>query len=490
MSVEEAERSATRPVAAIAIGSTLLLLVVAGRYGYHRDELYFVEAGKHLDWGYVDQPPFTPLIARLAESWFPNNLFALRFVPAIATGCVVVAGAALARELGANRKGQIFAAIAVAGAGFPLGVGHLLATATFDFLWWMVLLWLFARLLRTNDVRLWVAMGAVAGVAMLNKDLVPLLAVSLAIGLAIERRWDLLRTRWLPAGAAVALTIAAPNLIWQAANSWPQMEMSRALARRLGVVNRVTLLPGQVLLAGPLLLFFTVIGVRWLLQSDEGRRFRPLLWAWIAGIVISLITAGRPYYPIPLTIAIVVVGVVARTRTGGSMRLATTLLVVNAVFTVPTALPLLPLSTLSSTGFADVNEAVAETVGFPELAQQVKVVVDGLPAQERAGVILLTFTYGEAGALDHFGPALGLPPAYSPHNSYSYFRQPTDDTATVVAVRFDREAIEPYFDSCDQVATVDNSYHIKNEAYGTPIWVCRGLRGSWSDIWPRIRKYS
>lgn len=461
-------------------------MLVSTRYGWHRDELYFLEASKHLDWGFVDQPPFTPFVAWLANRVAPGNLAVLRLLPAIAAGATAVLGGVLARELGAGRRTQILSTAAVAGSGFLLGVGHLLATATFDLLAWMAMLWVAARLLRTGEPRWWVAFGAVAGVALLNKDLAPLLTIVLLAGIAIERRWALLRTRWLVLGGALAVVIAAPNLIWQATNDWPQLQMARALSDRLAVENRVTLLPLQVLFAGPLLAGLLIRGSRWLGRDPEARPFRPLLWAWPAGVVLALVTAGRPYYVLPLTITVLLAGIVASERRGPDRWLPWRV-AVNTALTLPLSLPLLPLSTMSTIGADSVNQAVAETVGWPELADQVATIVDALPAADRGHIVLLTGSYGEAGALDRFGPARGLPPAFSPHNNYWYFRQPTDDDATVVAIRFPLALLEPRFDECEHVADVDNGLDVENEAQGQPIIVCRGLQDTWDDVWPELR---
>ena len=133
---------------------------------------------------------------------------------------------------------------------------------------------------------------------------------------------------------------------------------------------------------------------------------------------------------------------------------------------------------------------MAETVGWPELADQVAAVVGALPADERSTVVLLTGSYGEAGALDRFGPARGLPAAHSAHNSYADFRQPTDDDATVVAVRYDLARLAPHFERCDPVDRVDNGRDIDNEVQGEPIIVCRGLERPWSETWDALRHLS
>lgn len=239
------------------------------------------------------------------------------------------------------------------------------------------------------------------------------------------------------------------------------------------------LLPLQILLLGPFLVPALVRGARWLAAEGAGKPFRPLLWAWPVGIVLTLVSGGRPYYVLPLTFAVALAGIAA---TGVRWRA----LVANGIVAIPLALPLLPLSFVPLV--ATVNETVTETTGWPQLVEQVADVVSTLPPGERDEVILLTATYGEAGAIDLFGPAHGLPQPYSPHNGYADFRRPTDDAATVVAIRFAVDGrIAPHFDECSQVATVDNGLNIDNEVQGQPILVCRGLRGTWGEVWETLR---
>jgi hypothetical protein len=178
-------------------------------------------------------------------------------------------------------------------------------------------------------------------------------------------------------------------------------------------------------------------------------------------------------------------GAVAWTEDGRSRRLVTTLLVLNAVVSLPLSLPVLPESQVEVS--AAVNEAAAETVGWPQLVDQLAGVVDDLPAADREHLVLLAGSYGEAGAIDRFGPARGLPHAYSGHNGYGSFRQPTDDGATVVAVRFAPGELDRWFDSCETVAHVDNGLDVDNEVQGERIVVCRGLEGTWADVWPEMR---
>jgi hypothetical protein len=181
-----------------------------------------------------------------------------------------------------------------------------------------------------------------------------------------------------------------------------------------------------------------------------------------------------------MTITIVLAGVAPTIERHGPRSLLP-FVIPNALVSAVLALPLLPASMASAS--ATVNEAVAETIGWPELAHQVDAVVRSLPPDERATAVVLTGSYGEAGALDRVRTQLGLPHVYSPHNSYADFGRPHDDSATVVAVRFTPAYLHRYFTDCRPAGTVRNAKGIHNEVAGTPITVCRGLRRPWPDTW-------
>ena len=477
---------AWRRLLAVAAVITVVLLVVSNRYGFHRDELYFLEAGQHLAFGYVDQPPLVPVLARLQSALFGASPWALRVVPALVTGVIGLLAGALARELGGSRRGQVWSAVAVGGAGFVLAVGHLLATATFDFAFWLVLIIVVARLLRTGDPRWWTVYGAVAGVALWNKHLPVMLTAAVLVGLAVGRRVDLLATWWLVAGGVVAVGIAAPTLVWQASNGWPQLEMAAALSDRIGGESRATLLPLQLVMLGPLMVPLGIGGLRWM-RGPAGRVFLPLAWAYVAALVLTLASGGRPYYPLPLASALIVAGAVAWSSADVRPRRTVALLGAHVVLGALLALPLLPARVVVTTPIPELNDTLVETIGWRQLTRQVTDAVAGLPASGRDSVVLLTGSYGEAGALDRYGPELGLPEPYSGHNSYADWRRPADPDATVVGVRLRVSSLEEHFGSCREVDQVRFAFTVDNEVDGAPIVVCSGLRGTWDDVWPRLR---
>jgi len=180
----------------VATVVVVVLLSVSGRYGFHRDELYFLMAGRHLDWGFVDQPPLTPLVARLAELVGGTSPAALRVLPALAVGGVVVLAAAMARRFGGGARAQGYSAAAAGGAGVVLAVGHLLSTATFDLLLWTVATWVLVRILDDGDPRWWLAFGATVGVGMQNKFLIGVFAVVVVLSLVVTTGRRVLRGWW------------------------------------------------------------------------------------------------------------------------------------------------------------------------------------------------------------------------------------------------------------------------------------------------------
>jgi 4-amino-4-deoxy-L-arabinose transferase-like glycosyltransferase len=238
-------------VAALVVG---VLIIASGGYGYHRDELYFLRAGQELAFGYVDQPPLTPLLARVAGELFGGSLVGLRLASAVTAGLVVFFTGLLARELGGTRGAQVLAAACMGVSGILLAVGHLLSTSTFDLLAWTALSWAVVRALREGG-RHWLLVGLLAGIGLQNKMLVVFLLAGLAAGLLLVGPHTVLRSRWPWLAAAVALALWAPYLLWQAAHGWPQLALSGAIAAGGSGTSepRWLFLPYQLVLISPLL---------------------------------------------------------------------------------------------------------------------------------------------------------------------------------------------------------------------------------------------
>ena len=290
------QRTPRLGIAVIAAAAFGIEMAVSARYGYVRDELYFLAAGHHPAFGYVDQPPLTPLIARLSAVLSGNTLVGLRVVPALGLAALVVLTAAMSRLLGAGRAGQLLAALAAATCGEYLGAMHELTTTMPDFVFWAVTLYLVMRLLASRDPRWWLAIGGCAGVASEAKWNIAFLLAALAAGFLATDARHLLRSRYLLAGGVIAAALAAPDLIWQAAHGWPSIDVFRTLQDQAGH-NRATYWLAQVLFTGPVLAPVWVTGAVWSIRSGAARVFRPVGIACVIAIVTQFVLGGKAYYP-------------------------------------------------------------------------------------------------------------------------------------------------------------------------------------------------
>ena len=254
-----------------AASSFAVLMIFAGRYGYHRDELYFLACAKRLAWGFVDQPPITPAIARLSQSVAPGSLLFLRVWPALFIAIALVLTVLTARELGAGRVGQVAVAIAAGLCPGAYAAGHVLSTTTLDILLWVVLTLLVLRILRTEDVRLWPAAGLVIGIGLLNKWTIGFLVAGLLLGIVAGPERRLLANRWFAAGVAIAVVLWLPNLWWQGTHGWPQLQMFVDIqASNSGIGPTISWLPLQFAISGFLQAPLWIAGLVRVLRPEGG----------------------------------------------------------------------------------------------------------------------------------------------------------------------------------------------------------------------------
>ena len=467
---------------------TVVLVVFAGGYGYHRDELYFLEAGHHLAWSYADQGPVTPLVARLMSDIAPGSLTVLRIPSAIAAGLVVLLTGLLAGELGGRPRARALAAACAAVGTIVLFNGHLLSTSTLDLLVWTLVSWLVVRAVRTGDNRLWPVAGVVLGLGLLNKPLPAFLAVGLLAGVLIAGPRLLLRNPWVWSGAAIALVLWSPWIAWQASNGWPQIAVSRSIAAGNSTSSQPwwAIVPFQVLLVSPVLAPVWIAGLVRLFRDPAVRPYRFLAWAWVVLAVVFMASAGKPYYLAGLLPALLGAGAVAvdgwldRGRRGLRRGLIGIALVGSAAVSAIIALPLVPADRAGQV--VATNPDVGETIGWPRFTQTIADVYRHVP-----GAVILTSNYGEAGAIDRYGPALGLPHAYSGHNAFGDWGPPPNGSAPVVAVGLDRSDIATTLRDCRLRARIDDGVGIDNDEQGAPVDVCRGPQRPWSAQWSAVK---
>ncbi|MDQ3850973.1 MAG: glycosyltransferase family 39 protein [Actinomycetota bacterium] len=372
-----------------------------------------------------------------------------------------------------------------------LVTGHWLSTSTFDLLTWTAATWLAVRAVRTGDRRLWLVAGVVLGLGLLNKPLPAFLAIGMLAGIAVAgpRRW--LRDPYLWAGAVIALALWSPWLWWQAGHGWPQLDVSRSIAAGASTSSEPwwAIVPFQVLLVSPPLAPVWIAGLVRLLRDPGLRDVRFLAWAWVLLAVVFMATGGKPYYLaglLPVLIGAGSVWVDGRLDHGRPRVRKTVLLATIAVSAAIGALIALPVLPAASTGpVLAVNEDVGETIGWPRFAETVAAVYRTLPSARRA--VILTGNYGEAGAIDRYGPALGLPRAYSGHNAYGEWGPPPDGGAPVIAIGIRPRLLAAHLHDCSVAARIDNHAGVDNAEQGRPVMLCRGPRRPWSQQWPLLR---
>lgn len=480
------------PVSMVVLAVLGLLLANADRYGYHRDELYFRILATHPAWGYVDQPPLTPLLARAAIDVFGDSVWALRVPAALCTAGFVILTALAAREFGGGSRAQTLAALGAGFGAFPLITGHVLLTASLDLVVWAAVLLCVLRALLREQPRWWLVAGLIAGLSLYNKQLLVLLGVSLLGGFLIADRRRL-RSRWLWVGMALALAVGAPNLAYQATHHWPQWTMAKAIAANKGSDDRTFLLPLQLVLFGIPLVPIWVAGLFGLWREARWRAAAAVGWAYPISLVVVFLTAGQGYYPFGLLAIAYAAGCVRTERwltRPARHSLVWSAAAVSAVLGALVALPLLPLRTLGHTPIPAINQAQRDQIGWPTYVAEVAAVWRTLPPSDAKRTVLLAENYGEAGALARYANRFGLPAVYSGLNELWYRGRPPDTATVVIVVGIDDDhLLRASFAHCALAGALDNRVGVDNEEQGNPIRVCRDPAAGWAALWPRFQHY-
>ncbi len=496
---------AARVLLPLALVIFLLHLAIAGGYGWFRDELYYIDAGKRLASGYVEYPPMVALLAAFQRAVFGPSLTALHVLPAVAGAVIVVVTGLMARELGGGRLAQGVAALAATVAPAFVGADALFTMDAFDELWWTLAAYVLLRilaardprrtglaLLGANDGRLWLLFGLVAGVGLLTKLTMLAFGLAVTVGLLLTPARAMLRTRPPYLAAALALAFLLPYVAWQIGHDWATVAFWRNYHH---TQDTATFLTQVVLLMQPLALPLWAAGLWYLLRDPDGAPYRALGWAFLLLLALFLVGHAKSYFLVPVFPPLLAAGAVvlerrARRRPRTPLApLAIGALALGGAALAPVVAPILPPATLASLMPSPV-QPVADRFGWPQFIATLDSVYRALPPRDRARATILAGNYGEAGAISLLGPAAGLPAAISPHNTYYFWDQGTMPGAVVIATDYQQADLTPYFASVRQAATVPAQDGIQNEEVGRPVFVCRGLRLPWSTVWARLKNFS
>jgi len=493
-------KNSLRSDAAVLSAFAAIVLVVhfclANGYGFHRDELQFLDDARHLQWGFTAYPPLTSFCGRIAIALFGISPQVLRLPAAVVNALSLVLVGLIARELGGRRAAQIVALFAV----LPLAIvfSSVLQYNTFDLFAWCVVIFFTARVLRTGDERYWIGAGVGLGLGVLSKYSIAFLVISLVVAIVVlpsQRRH--LRSRWFWYGALVAAAIAAPNLIWLVRHHFITLKMESFIhARDVRHGRADGYYTDQIkftLLGLPL----AIAGLVSLLRSA---RFRLLSFFYIGPFLLFAIAKGRGYYLMPAYPVLYAAGAVALERLliwrAGWVRVSVRAVVIAAMLfdTALVSWAYLPMWRVGSAGWnwqMKHNSDMEDEVGWPEFVAQVAAVRDTLPAEDRGSLAILANNYGEAGALALYGPQNGLPVAISSTNSFHDRGYGPFEPETVIVTGGDLDDQLHNFESCTVAAHVNIPYGVVNEESRDhkEILVCHHLRRPRPVVWSKSQEF-
>jgi hypothetical protein len=488
-----------------------LLIQFAGinHYGWFRDELYYMACGEHLAWGYVDQPPLIALISWFARHVFGNSMFDMRLLPALAGAAVVFLAGWFAREFGGGLFPQLLAALATLLAPAYLAFDSFLSMNAFEPLIWALCALIVIHMAKGGSHVLWVLFGMVAGVGLENKHTMLVFGFAVVAGLLITDQRRLLFSKWVWIGGAVALALFLPNLIWEGRHGWPQIQLVRAGQEYKNYpVGPFRFFLEQILFLQPIQFPVWLAGLVWFFAAPDGKRFRFFGWAYLIVMAVFIGLHGKTYYPLPIYPIFMAGGGVALEKLifGAQRRrwvawAYCVLIVIAGIVSLPFGVPLLPVDSfvrysqilpysrtvkMERDATVELPQLYADMFGWDNMAATVARVYHTIPEAEQRGCAILAGNYGEAGAIDYYGPALGLPKAVSGHNNYYLWgpRNYTGDCVILFGENADRYA--NLFGEARLAATITDQYAMPSEQ-GVHLYICRKPSAPLTILWPNFK---
>ena len=505
----DAREQAHPRVWALAAGLVILQVAFGGRYGLFRDEYYYLACAERLDWGYVDHPPLSIAVLALVRALLGDSLLAVRLLPALLGGALVLLTARLAREMRGGAFAQSLAALAVVIAPQYLVLAGYYSMNAFDLAFWALGALLVARLANGADERLWLLLGLVLGLGLLNKISVMFFGAGLAAALLLTplRRHLARPSIWL--GGLLAAALFVPHVLWQVRHDWPTLEFIRnAQERKIVALGPLEFFLAQLPEIHPLNALVWLPGLIFLLVSRAGRPWRALGIIYVAALVIFALQHSKPYYLGPAYPMLLAAGGVAWEAWSQAGRRAwlrpalCALLALGGAVVAPLVVPLLPVETLvayqralgaapsaaENHSLGPLPQHFADRFGWREMTDAVARAYAALPIDERGSALIVASNYGEAGALNYHGRAHGLPRAVSQHNNFYLWGPGRADARVVITVGLPAEDLAEAFESVVPAARFESPWAMPYETRH-PVHVCRGLRLPLDEAWRRGKSF-
>jgi hypothetical protein len=505
----------------------LLHLLTAGRYGIFRDEMYYLACSHHMAWGFVDHPPLTVLIAWIGRHLLGESLFAVRLLPALAGTALVWMTGALAREMGGGRFAQATAALAVVLAPMNMIMFGMLTDNVFEQLIWVGCVWLVIRAINTGNERYWLWFGVLAGVGFQNKYSIAFLLLGLLVGVALTPERKFLKSGYLWLGVLACAAIALPNFVWQIRNYFPFLELMHNVRMSGRDIARAPLafIVDQMMIMNPLLAPLWVGGAFWLFLGSRGKRYRVLGWCFLVVLITLMAMKAKNYYVTPVYPMLFAAGAIGfESLTGLSLGYSAgksvdgvrrvrnlrltwmryvyiSLLVVGGAMLTPFCVPVLSPENflvyearlgLKPPEFEHQNNGplpqwFADEFGWEEMVREVARVYHSLSPDEQKRTAIFSNGWGEAAAVDYFGPKYGLPHAISKHNSYWVWGPGNYDGSTMIILRSSGRNEPKVFQSVEDAGSVGHPYSRRDEHFH--ILLCRGLKVDLRKAWPSLKVF-
>jgi hypothetical protein len=498
-------------VTGISLFSFVLHMIFNNRYGYFRDEFDYIICGRHLAWGYVDQPPLVPALSRVFLSVFGESIRAVRLMPVLAISATIILSGMIARELGGKRFAVVLTALAVLIAPVYLANASLLTSNSLEPLLWMGCVYFAILSAKRNEPRNWLWFGVVAGVGMEEKYSIAVLGFAIVVGLLLTEQRRFLCTKWFWMGGAAAFLIFLPNLIWNVAYDWPFVQLMRNIKAngRDVVLSPWQYFAQQALLLHPLNALLWITGVAALLLMARFRPLRFLGWTYLVAFTTFVVLKGKnyylgPIYPVYLAAgAVVVDDGIDRIRQRWLKPVIAGLLLLAGAWLAPVVVPVLSvdrfLAYMNKLPFkvprtershmrAALPQHYADQFGWNEIVSGVVAAWNRIPPAERKDCGIFAQDYGQAGAIDFLGPKYGLPPALSGHQSWWLWGPRGYSGNCMIVLDDTKEVLDTHFDQVEFVGTTpDNPYALERQL---PVFICHGFKhGTWAQVWPHMKRW-
>ena len=495
----------------LAFCKLLLFIYIGNRYGYFRDEMYFLACADHLAWGYPDHAPLSVFLAKISRDIFGDSLHAIRLLPELAGALRILITGLIVKEFGGKHLAMLIACLAVLVAPGYLAIDNLMSMNSYESIFWMGCVLSYIWAIRREDPNYWLMFGAFAGLGLMNKHSMLFFGASFVAGLLLTRdRRNLAMPQFWLAGA-IALVIFLPNIIWQYQNNWATLELLQNV-RNSGKnvsVSPVGFFLQQLLMLNPVSALVWFGGLFALLSGSLAKKFRALGVTFVLLFILMAALNAKNYYLGPIYPFLFAAGgvhwegVSSRVKVGRlALYVYVLLILVSGVILAPLAAPILPVEKyneyVDTIGVAPPKTEVAhegllpqhfgDMFGWNEMVAKTAIVYDSLPEEERERTAILAGNYGDAGAIDLFGSSYGLPGAISPHQSYYLWGYGDFDGGTAILLDFDKDYAEKMCGSVEEREAVGEKYSMKYENF--TILVCRDLKEPLPQLWKRLKHWN